>query len=53
MLARGQVRRVASLEDGNVRAALQAKYKQRGREMPRSVTKGECMKVLVSREKLS
>ena len=48
MLARGQVGRicsneVASLEDPAVREALQAKYKARMKDLPSSVTKGECV----------
>ena len=52
MLSRGQVGRavrricsngVASMEDPAVRAALQSKYKERGRDLPASVTKGECL----------
>ena len=48
MLARGQVGRicsneVASLEDPAVREALQAKYKARIKDLPGSVTNGECV----------
>ena len=51
MLARGQVGRicsneVASLEDPAVREALQAKYKARIKDLPSSVTKGECVQSL-------
>ena len=55
MLARGQVGRavrricsngVASMTDPDVRSALQTKYKQMVRCMPRSVTKGECVQSL-------
>ena len=31
------------MDDPAVRAALQAKYKERGRDLPASVTKGECL----------
>ena len=52
MLARGQIGRavrricsngVASMDDPLVRAALQAKYKDRGKALPATVTKGECL----------
>ena len=55
MLSRGQVGRavrricsngVASMEDPQVRAALQTKYRQRMKDLPRSVTKGECVQSL-------
>ena len=51
-LSRGQVGRavrricshgMASMEDPVVRAALQSKYTVRGRDLPASVTKGECL----------
>ena len=52
LLKRGQVSRavrricsngLASLEDPQVQAALQAKYPDRGRDLPTHVTKGQCM----------
>ena len=52
LLKRGQVSRavrricsngLASLEDPQVQAALQAKYPARGRDLPTHVTKGQCM----------
>ena len=55
MLARGQVGRavrricsngVASMGDPAVRAALQAKYKPRMKNLPISVSKGECVQAL-------
>ena len=55
MLARGQVGRavrricsdgVASLGDPAVRAALQTKYKPREKDIPLTVTRGECLQSL-------
>ena len=55
MLSRGQIGRavrricsngVASLEDPEIRAILQTKYKAREKDIPRSVTKGECLQSL-------
>ena len=52
LLKRGQVSRavrricsngLASLDDPQVQAALQAKYTERGRELPSHVFKGQCM----------
>ena len=52
LLKRGQVSRavrricsngLASLDDPQVQAALQAKYPARGRDLPTHVTKGQCM----------
>ena len=52
MLARGQVGRavrricsngVASMDDPDVRALLQTKYKPREHDLPATVTKGECL----------
>ena len=55
MLARGQIGRavrricsngVANMADPDVRAALQSKYKHRVRDLPLTVSKGECVQSL-------
>ena len=55
MLARGQVGRavrricsngVPSMDDPEVRAVLQTKYKPREKDLPATVTKGECLQAL-------
>ena len=55
MLSRGQIGRavrricshgVASMSDPAVREVLQSKYKQRVKDLPTSVTKGECVQSL-------
>ena len=52
LLKRGQVSRavrricshgIASMDDPQVQAALQAKYTARGRDLPASVTRGQCV----------
>ena len=55
MLARGQIGRavrricshgVASMNDPIVRSSLQAKYKPREKDLPATVTKGQCLQAL-------
>ena len=43
---------IADMEDPQVQAALQAKYTARGRALPDSVTKGQCVDNLDLRDSL-
>jgi hypothetical protein len=61
LLKRGQISRavrricshgIANMQDPQVQAALQAKYTVRGRELPPSVTKGQCVDNLDLRDSL-